>query len=295
MRRYPLSKETTASGSRLAMDGKYERWTVMTTPTLAQGQKLLLFLSHVNATREQVQSLLANGDLLKELLNAPDLSKVSREKFQALMAPPPQVIDWTPVHQYADKLREWSEQKQLEFSLLDEHIANLVVPDHAGPYQPTSIVLEYGIGFAFNLRVVREVLAYELHKLGVPFTDTIGQQAGRFLDSKPEQRRSPQLNAALLDIGRFWDFQNGVSVREVRERLAGQPLPGLEVYWLMALNAQVFAAIDRTTVPALLVPGLVVGSGEVPVFDRGLGEVCVDSCKDGVRWGVGSVVAFREC
>ena len=266
----------------------------MTTPTLAQGQKFLSILSNIGASREQIQNLLGNSDIVKILLTAPDLSKVSREKLQAVLAPPPQVIDWTPVHRYADKLRVWSERPELKFKLLDRHIASLVVPDHAGPYQPTSITFESGMGLAYDLMVVTEVLKYELNKLGVQFKDCT---AWRVVEraSGPELRRDPQLNAALLDISHFGDDWDRNTVDEVHDLFTG-PLPGLEVYWLMALNAQVFAAIDYETIPGLIAPGLIIDSNQAPVFGRGVDDTSIIAVRNNYLWWKGySIVVFREC
>ena len=69
----------------------------MSTPaTLAQGQKLLALLSEAGATVEQVQTLLANGDLVRVMLLA-DLARVDREAFETLLVPQPVSTDWTPV------------------------------------------------------------------------------------------------------------------------------------------------------------------------------------------------------
>lgn len=214
----------------------------------------------------------------------------------ATLAPRPKSINWTPVSQYADKLRDWNQRFRLGLS--EEQISGLVLPDHAGSHQPTGISLTLGKGLEGNRNVVQQIIEYELSKLGVAFTDYIGKNdrsVKYYRGSEPEKSRKPQLGVALLDIGRFWYPQNGVNVRGVRQQLAGQRLPGLEVDWLMALNAQVFAAIDYETVPGFLAPGLIVYSDGVPVFDWYSGEAYVGDIWDHVRRGGRSVVAFREC
>ena len=247
---------------------------------------------------ERMQHMLANGDLFEILGdNAHLLSQVDRSAFRVLFAPPPKSIDWTPVSQYADKLRDWNQRFRLGLS--EEQISGLVLPNHAGPHQPTGISLTLGNGLKGDRKIVQEILKYELSKLGVAFTDYIGKNdrsVKYHQGSEPEKGKKPQLGVALLDLGRFWDPQNGVIVREVRQQLADQRLPGLEVDWLMALNAQVFARIDYETMPGLLAPGLVVDpGGSVPVFDRDSEGAYVLGDRDDYRWRDYSVVAFREC
>lgn len=247
---------------------------------------------------EQVQYLLASG-LLADLGAAagPHLSGVDRSAFKALLAPPPKSIAWTPVNQYADKLRDWNHRFSL--GLTEAQISDLAaeLPDHAGPHQPTGIGLTLGKNVKDTRKVIHQIIEYELGKLGVVYTDYIGQSnwSVQYLaGSEPPKDRKPRLSVALLDIGTFWDPQNGVVPNQAR-RQRGR-WPGLEVYWLMALNPQVLNAIDYETIPGFIAAGLVVDSDGVPVFRRGSGGAYVSGRWGGGRWRGGAVVvAFREC
>ena len=139
----------------------------MSTPaTLAQGQKLLALLSEAGATVEQVQTLLANGDLVRVMLLA-DLARVDREAFETLLVPQPVSTDWTPVDQYGAKLRDWNTRFKLGFTKrqIDALVAEL--PAHAGSLQPTSITLATGKGLQHDWDVVMQILMHELRQVGV--------------------------------------------------------------------------------------------------------------------------------
>ncbi len=268
----------------------------MSTPTLPQGQKILSLVPK-DATNDQVQNLIENGDLFRALFTDAGLSNVDRSAFMALLAPPPKQINWRPVADYGLKLREWSDRFGL--GLTDVQIDELVaaLPDHAGPRQPTSIGVTSGKGLEFDRKVVQPIIKYELAKIGVTYTDYI-RQCGlsvKYLPgSEPVHRgRKPQLAPALLDIGTFWDTQNGVVVREARRQY--NRWPGLEVDWLMALNPQVLAAIDYKDIPGFIAAGLVVDSDDMPSFYRAGRKAYVIEGWDGIRWYGHSVVAFREC
>jgi hypothetical protein len=281
--------------------GMVERRTVMSTPapaTMAQGQKILALMSQSGASREEIQNFLEGiGDLVVPLLRA-DYSSIDRAAFHALLAPPLKSIDWTPVSQYAEKIRDWNRRFGLGLSdtqLTAHELLLLDEGDHAGPLLPTSISLTLGKSLQHDWEVVMEILKYEVEKLGVPFKEYFDASCLSYSPgSEPSESKVPQLVPALLDIGRFWDTDNGVVPRKVREQLKGRPLPGLEVAWLLALNPQVFLAMDGKTIPFLCAAGLVVYSDDLLCFDRGSGGAFVSDRWDGDRWYGCSVVAFRE-
>jgi len=244
---------------------------------------------------ERMQHLLASGDLLKTLAdNAVNLPEIDREAYKLLFTPKPKEINWTPVDQYGAKLRDWNDRFGLDLTDWQMNVAHNL-PDHAGPHQPTGISLTLGKGLKGDRKIVQQIIKYELDKLGVPFDDELDNDArlSYFPGSEPMRSQTPQLAPALLDIGRFWDPQSGVVVRDVREQLWGQRLPALEVDWLMALNPQVFNAIDHETVPGFLAPGLVVGSDSLPCFDRDSEEAVVYDDGDTTWRFDDSVVVFQ--
>ena len=80
----------------------------MSTPavaTLSQGQKLLDLVK--GATSQEIQNLLANGDLAKIMLKT-DLSKVDRSAFRALLMPTPAAFTW-----YVSPGRQLNKARQL--------------------------------------------------------------------------------------------------------------------------------------------------------------------------------------
>lgn len=265
----------------------------MSTPaSLKQGQKLLEFFAQAGASREQVQNLLGNGDLLQSMLAA-DLSRVDRTAFAALLAPPVPSIDWTPVSQYADKLCDWNERFQLGLASgqIDSLAAEL--PDHAGPHQPTGITLYLGEVLKPDYEVAMKILRCEVEKLDVRFSEYFdASRLSCFSGSESPKSKNPSLGVALLDIGTFWDSENGVVPREVRRQRSSWP--GLEVIWLLALNPQVFLAMDGKTIPFMWAAGLVVDSDRLPCFGRRSVGAYVYAYWDVRRWAPGSVVAFRE-
>lgn len=266
---------------------------LMSTPTLSQAQKILALVPK-GVTNVQVQGLIENGDLLRALFTGPDLSKVDRSAFMALLAPSPKSIDWTPVTMYEDKLRDWNDRFDLGLSADQIEEFHLRVPDHTGPHQPTGISLTLGRGLKGDREVIQQIIRYELGMPGVAYTDYIresGLSVKYLAGSEPPKRRTPELDVALLDIGTFWDPRNGVVPNQVRRQR--NRWPGLEVDWLMALNPQVLAAIDYDTVPGFIATGLVVDSGHVPVFDRDDREVYVRSGRGGNGFYGYSLVAFR--
>lgn len=269
----------------------------MSTPTFNQSRRILDFFDEVGASKEQIQTWLGAGDLTKLMLAA-DLPNVDREAFKALLAPLPKSIDWTPVAEYRTKLRDWNEPFNL--GLLEAQIDSLELPDHAGPHLPTSINLTLGKGLLNDRQVVQRIIAYEMRQIRRKYTDYIGNNGwsvAYYPGCEPTTiNPEPQLAPALLDIGRFWDPKDGVTIPGVRNELAAasEPMPALEVDWLMAFNPQVLAAIDGKTIPGFIAPGLVVDSDDAPGFGRdGVGAYARD-CWDGDRWSGCSVVAFRR-
>lgn len=270
----------------------------MSTPT-SFPQIIKMWEQLGKPNNERLQWLLASG-LFDDLGAAagPHLSDVDRSAFKALLAPPPKDIKWTPVSEYLTKLHSWNER--FDLGLPAAQINSLVLPDHAGPHQPTGISLTLGKGLLHDRAVVQRIIAYEMAMIRHPYTDYIGRNGwsvAYYPGCEPVESREPELAPALLDIGRFWDPKNGVTIPGVRKQLiaGGEPLPTLEVDWLMALNPQVLAAIDYKVVPGFIAPGLVVGSGGAPGFRRGGDGAYADVCWDGLAWYDVSVVAFRGC
>lgn len=269
----------------------------MSVPTAAQAQKLLSLIPK-NASSDQLQAILSNGDLFQMLFTDSDLGLVDRRVLGALLAPPPKQINWRPIAEYGPRLREWNAYFGL--GLTEAQIDSLELPDHAGPHLPTSINLTLGKGLLNDRQVVQQIIAYEMRQIRRKYTDYIGNNGwsvAYYPGCEPTTiNPEPQLAPALLDIGRFWNPKDGVTIPGVRNELAAasEPMPTLEVDWLMAFNPQVLAAIDGKTIPGLIAPGLVVDSGHAPGFHRDGVEAYACVYWDVPRWSGASVVAFRR-
>ena len=222
------------------------------------------------------------------------LQAIIEGKFPEIPTNPPSGL--TRVSQYAHKLNGWNDQ--FDLGLTAEGIAHVMsaLPDHDGLLLPTGIKLTLGRGLQHDWEVGMKILAYELDKLGVRFTEYFdASRLSYFAGSEPEHPDGVELDVALLDLQTFWDPRSGIVPREVRKQLKGQPMPGLEVVWFLALNPQVFLAMDGKTMPYLWAAGLVVDSDSLPYFGRDSDGAFVLDGWDGLQWHDDSVVAFREC
>ena len=135
-------------------------------------------------------------------------------------------------------------------------------------------------------------LEHEVEALGKRFTPYVNAERVSFFPGS-EQSGGRKLTVALLNLATYWDPTDGVVSNEVRK--IEKRLPGLEVAWLLALNPQVYLAIDYETIPGLIAAGLVVDSDYVPFFERGSDGAYVSGARWAIsRWSGNSVVVFRE-
>lgn len=260
----------------------------MTTPaSFNQYVKLHSILNRPSS--ESFQNFLANGDLLLQMACV-DLSRVDRSAFGAVLTPTPAPIAWRSVNEYADKIVEWNRLRGwgLTKTQISTFAATLV--DHLDPLHPTGISLWLGRDLPYNWEEVTACLKHEVEALGVKFLQYIGSDRVSFFAGS-EQSGKCKLTVALLDLATYWNPTDGVNSNEVRR--AEKWLPGLEVAWLLALNAPVYLAIGSETIPGFIAAGLVFDSDFVPVFERDLDVVVVRGCLDS-RWQLRSVVRFRK-
>lgn len=222
-----------------------------------------------------------------------NISKLSFGEIQpaARVQLPPTGL--TPVANYAQLIRERSELRgwRLGNKTLNAFERQAQQhPGHAGQLQPTSITVWLGRDLAHNwaeamawLRDGLEALGYSLREYFTP------DQLSLYQADSPTRKG---LCLAELDLARHWDREYGLVPREVRQKAARWP--GLEDAWLLALNPVLATQIDYKKVPGLFAPGLVVGSGRLPVFHRDGHEVWVNDDWDDYRWDDCSVVSFTE-
>jgi hypothetical protein len=261
----------------------------MSTPvSVPQINKLLELLG--NPSGEKFQYLLANGDLLKPMVDA-DLSKVDRSAFGAVLTPTSTPITWRSVSEYASKIAEWNKLRGWCLTKTQITAFAKTLVDHLDPLHPTGISLWLGRDLPYNWEEVMACLKLEVEALGESFTPCVGAERVSFFPGS-EQTGGRKLTVALLDLATYWNPTDGVVPNEVRK--IEKRLPGLEVAWLLALNPEVYVAIDYETIPGLIAAGLVVGSDFVPHFELCSDEAYVLGSWAGYGWLVYSVVAFRE-
>lgn len=239
---------------------------------------------------DQMQYLLANSRFFKELARA-NFSRIDFDAFVASLIPTLVPIVWSPVSEYIVKIMKWNQLRGwgLTKTQIDAFAAKLV--DHLDLLHPTGMSLWLGHDLYFNWEEVMVCLKLEVEAVGRKFKPHFESNRLSF-SPKSEQSGKRKLTVALLDLETYWkpteDVRSIGDIREIEKRL-----PGLEVAWLLALNPEVYLAIDYETVPGLLAAGLVVNSNLVPVFGH-------DSSGPDVRydvdygWSFCSVVRFRK-
>lgn len=239
---------------------------------------------------DRMQILLANSSLFKELAQA-DFSRIDRAAFTASLTPAHAPIAWRPVSEYAAKISEWNRLRGWGLTKAQITTFARTLVDHLDPLHPTGISLWLGRDLQYNWEEVMACLKHEVTAVGEKFTSDVGAERVSFFPGS-EQTGGRKLTVALLDLQTYWNPTDSVVPSEVRK--IEKRLPGLEVAWLLALNPQVYLAIDYETIPGLIAAGLVVGFGYVPGFrrDSGAAYVC-GGLADG-RWDGRTVVVFRE-
>ncbi|HUC96491.1 MAG TPA: hypothetical protein VMR16_02375 [Candidatus Saccharimonadales bacterium] len=265
----------------------------MSTPaTLKQGRKLLDLVS--GSTCEEMQNLLGAGDLIKQIMACPDPSRVDKSAFAALLATVHQSqssIPWTPVGQYVDRIMARSQSRAWGFTPADANKLNAKLRDHDGPLTPTGVSIWLGDNLSYNWVEMLAWIKDEVEKLGFTFQDNFSFDRLSFYPGS-EVTGKRKLDVVDLDLATFWDSTNGVIPRKVRP--TRPKWPGLKVATLLALNPQVYVAMDGETIPYMLAPGLVVYSDDLPGFYRFDRVVYVTDSWDGAQGFNTSVVASRE-
>lgn len=239
---------------------------------------------------DRMQYLLANSGLFKELAQA-DFSRIDRAAFTASLTPTPAPIAWRSVSEYADKIVEWNKLRGWGLTKTQITTFARTLVDHLDPLRPTGISLWLGRDLPYNWEEVMACLEHEVTALGENFTPYVGAERVSFFPGS-EQIGGRKLTVALLDLATYWNPTDGVVPNEVRK--IEKRLPGLEVAWLLALNPQVYLAVDYEAIPGLIAAGLVVDSGSVPSFERDSDGAYVSDYWSDLGWSDCSVVRFRE-
>jgi hypothetical protein len=277
--------------------GVMKGWDVMATPnqtTFPQVSNFLEFLNKQRFTTEQFQNVLENGDLVKQMLNCPNLSKVDRVAFSELLSLKSALttIPWTPIAELVDRIMKRSEKRGWGFTKADAEKLAITLHDHFGDLYPTSVRLWLGKDLKFNWSELMLWIKDEVEALGYEFKEYFDvSRLSFFPGSEMSGKRS--LAVVDLDLQTFWNPKDGIVVRN--ERPKRKKWPGLEVAVLLALNPQIYILMDGKVVPYMLSTGLVVVSYRLPYFYRDDRKVYVYDYWDDNQWYDTAMVAFREC
>lgn len=258
-----------------------------------QASRLLEFFKEVKPTSEQLQNFFGAGDLVKQMLNCPDLSKIDRSAFSALLfSKSGLTLPWTPTSEFVDRIMARSKLRGWGFTEADAKKLADSLHDHYGDLYPTSVRLWLGKTLKFNWSELMLWIKDEVEALGYEFAEYFNvDRLSFFPGSEMSGKRS--MDAVDLDLQTFWNPKDGIVARD--ERPKRKKWPGLEVAVLLALNPQIYIMMDGETVPYMLESGLVVDSGDLSYFHRLGREVYVRYDWVGNRWYDTTMVAFREC
>lgn len=266
----------------------------MTPATLRQGQKLLELATQAHVTGEEIQRLLANGDLFKLLLYCPDLSKVDRTAFKALLTTVAAPVAWTPVGEYADRIAARNDLCRWGLSSSQIRTFGASLTDHLDPLQPTGLRMWLGRDLEHNWEQAVAWLGDELGARGKRFRTFVDPSRVSFYPGST-LGGPPSLVPVRLDLEYGWNRHDGLIPGNLRLN-RGLVLAGLEIAWTLALSPQIHLAIDGRTFPGMLAAGLVVDSTGVPNFER-IGNMlpfvgCVEA---GARTARQTVVILTKC
>lgn len=262
----------------------------MSTPaSFDQAKKLLDILGSSDSL--QMQRLLAHGYLLQDLLACPDLTKVNRTDFRALLRPAIEPVAWTPVEEYADRIA--ARNDLCHWGLSSRQIAQFgaSLKPHLGELQPSGLLLWLGQTLKYNWEQVVAWLSDEIKALGGSLPVFIRSDLVAFWPGF-EMDGPARLRPVWLDMATTWDPWEGLIPAEVRMN-RGLNLAGLELAWTLALSPQIMMAIDGLMFPAMLAAGLMVDSTGVPNFDHGALDPFVGCAESGSRLTRQAVVAVK--
>lgn len=263
-------------------------------PTFPQIMSFLDLIKSQNLSPEQFQKSLENGDLFKQMLNCPDLSKISKDAFAEILVPKPELtLPWTPAKELVDRIMKRSQKRHWGFTTADADKLARTMHDHFGDLYPTSIKLWLGKTLKFNWSELILWIKDEVEALGYEFNKYLEVSLLAFFPGS-EMSGKKSLDVVDLDLQTFWNHKDGIIA--IDERPKCKKWPGLEVATLLALNPQIHIMMDGETVPYMLSAGLVVDSGRfLSHFDCHGRRIYVSTGSVTYRWYYTTMVAFREC
>lgn len=231
-----------------------------------------------NPSAAKMHRIIADGGDLFGMMAEADLSLVDRQAFQQLLFPAGKLtIPWTPVGEYADKIRVWNQARG--WGLTEKHIGalerKLQATPHAGDLLPTSVTLSLGKGVSYDWREAMACLKVELRNLlGTGYWGFGERVSPELLQSfsGSEPKRGLYAAPAKLDLQEFYSANMRVDAIRTPDR----KWPGTEVPWLLALNPQIVEMMTSVQIPqlgripALIAAGLCAGGQRsIPVVASG--------------------------
>lgn len=224
----------------------------------------------------------------QKLFETPDKGACSSKKS----------IDWTPPYRCGDLILKRSCERGWGFTPYEtEKLADDMHDhyNHSDPLLPTSANIWLGGSIRYNWSEAMEWISDELKKRKCSFQVCFNYKKLSFLLGN-ERKGSPKLSPVGLDLHKFWDRSRYCAPEN--KRAPSERWPALEVAWLIALNPDVYMAMDGIYVPYMMAYGLVIGDDGIPCFYyNGMNKAFVINggcdCKE-KDWKVTSTVDYRE-
>ncbi len=261
----------------------------MSTPaTAAQNIKLLTLFQEAGATSAQMQSLLAHGSFLVQMLRT-DLTQVDPEAFATVLSS----IPWTPVSEYAERIAK--RNKLRNWGLTDKQIAAFASScedkDHLDLLHPLGAELWLG-ELAYTWDELMLWINDGLRELDFSFRYDFDPKLLEFTDLH-SHLKTKSISLAGLDLEKYRS-------RDLSLVCPGDILhnerswPGLSVATTLALSPQILTKINGKFIPNIFIGGLVASRWMLPVFteDSKVVEASV-RLNDG-RWYSSTVAAHRD-
>lgn len=236
----------------------------MPTPASFDQAKKLLDLFGGSDSR-QMQDLIAHGYLLQDLLACPDLGKVNRTDFRALLHPEAASVAWTPVEDYADRIAARNDLCGWGLTSAQISLFGSSLNPHADLLKPAGLSLWLGRDLKYNWVQAVAWLEDEIRALDSLLRIYISSDRVTFWPGC-EIKGPARLRPVRLDMSTTWHPSEGLIPAKVRLN-RDMDLAGLEVAWTLALSPQIYLAIDGRMFPAMLAAGLAVDTTGVPTFD----------------------------
>lgn len=225
----------------------------MSTPTLAQAQKLLSLFGGWSS--EDVQTLIASGLLgaIRDIGPA-RLGGLHLDQFRKLLESTPAAIQWRSPSKYWEKFEEWN--RRFDLGIPREQVINIGKGlRHQDLYAPATVCYYSKSGFIADWEVVMDVLRYELSKIKIGLNVGISPTLLRNRQGSEAWVASSAVHSAgVVDLRKYWHPGSQETLEDIlsKESYWGS----LEILWLLALNLSVFTEMNKGRFPSIFISGL---------------------------------------